>query len=154
MNGEPHNDESAIIMKLLESLADLGFLGMQTTHPHINWSVPTRGKNKKSPKEITEAFKSKKKARIAEALGLTLQQYDENKKLSSRRSLIERVIGKLKRWDVLAGPFRGTASQLNRQFEIIGGIWNLDIVWHEVIRDEGSMIRRLMEMRSQYIKKR
>ena len=154
MNGEPHNEESAKVMALLENLVDKGFKGIAKYYYHLMWNVPHIGKNKKSPKELVEAYKSKNKARIAAALGLTVQQLIENQQHSSRRSLVERVIGKLKRWTVLVGPFRGTASQLNRQYDILGGIWNLDKLWHEIKRDEGSIIDSLMEKRYQYIKKR
>ena len=154
MNGAPQNDELAKVMASVKNMVDKGFGGMEWDHPHPNWRVPHKGRDKKSPKEIGAAFESKDDAKIATALGLVPEQYAENRVLSSRRYLMECVIGMLKRWEILPGPLRGAASQLNRQFNIVGGILNLGILWPEIERNEAPMICRLMERRVQYHKRR
>ena len=154
MKGEPKSGESAKVMKKTDNLFDKGFVGAAKHFKHIKSLIPHRGRHIKSPKEIGEAYRSGNDAAVAAALGLTPEQYAENRKISSRRSLIERVIGRLKRWDILAGPFRGTASELNRQFDILGGITNLDILWPEIERNEAPLLAMLAARRAAYVKKR
>lgn len=154
MNGEPLNDESAKVMKELRNLCDKGFVGMAKRFPHIRADVQHRGRNIKSPAEIKAAYESGDVAAISSALGLTPQQYRENREISSRRSLVERTIGSLKRWKVLDGPFQGTASELNRQFEVLSGVVNLGIDWPEIERNEAPLLKKLAERRAAYTKKR
>lgn len=154
MNGEPENEESAKVMEQVENLFDKGFIGMDKHFTHIKSVIPHKGKDIKSPKEIREAYKSKDNDAIASALGLTTKQYIENRAISSRRSLIERAIGSLKRWGILVGPFRGTASELSRQFDIIAGIVNLDILWPEIEQNEAPLLAMLAKKRAAYTKKR
>ena len=154
MNGEPENEESAKVMEKVENIVDKGFAGMDKHFTHIKSVIPHKGKDVKSPKEIREAYKSKDKGAIASALGLTPEQYDENRANSSRRSLIERSIGSLKRWAILVGVFRGTASDLNRQFEILSGITNLEILWSEIEQNEAPLLAMLAKKRAAYTKKR
>ncbi len=55
---------------------------------------------------------------------------------------------------MLDGPFRGTASELHRQFEMLSGIVNLGTTWPEIDRNEGALLKELVEMRAAYVKKR
>ena len=68
---------------------------------------------------------------------------------------MERAIGSLKRWKVLDGaPFQGTASELNRQFEVLSGVVNLGMDWPEIERNEAPLLKKLAERRAAYTKKR
>ena len=154
MNGKPENKESARVMNAVTVLDDRGFEGMKRHFKYIKSRTPYKGKNKKSAKEIKAAFHTRDDNIIAAALGLTPEQHAENKSISSERSLIERMIGRLKRWNILVGPFRGTASELNLQFEIITGVVNLGILWPEIQRDHGPLLTMLAKKRARYAKRR
>lgn len=154
MIGEPKNEEASKVMENVRMLLDLGFLGYKKIFTYVRAYLPHKGKNKKSPKELAAAFKSKDKKAIAAALGLTPEQYDENRALSSERSLVERVIGKLKKWEVLGGIFRGTASELNRQFVIVSGLRNLSLLWPEIEEKERHLLVTLAENRAKFKKRR
>ena len=150
MEGKPHNEESAKVMRSLENYMDKGFIGIEKHCEYINAKIPTKGKNKKSPKEIKAAHRSGDKKAIAEALGLTVEQLDVNRSLSSTRSLIECMIGRLKKWEITSGTFRGTASDLNRQIEILSGIVNLEILWPEIEQKEGPLLAMLAARRARH----
>lgn len=150
----PKTAAARMVMRIMRLILDKGFIGFGNYFPWVNTWLPHKGKNKKSPKELVAAYKSRDNEAIAAALGLTLDQYIENMKQSSVRSLIERVIGKMKRWEVLAGIFRGTASELNRQFVIISGILNLSVLWPEIERDEHQLLFTLARERAGYRKRR
>ena len=150
MGTEPQNEEAAKVIRKTAVYMDKGFIGIEKKCEHINAEIPDRGKNKKSPKELQEAYKSKNKKAIAEALGLTVEQYDRNMRISSERSLIERMIGRLKRWEILSGTYRGTASSLNQQFEILSGVVNLEILWPEIERNEGPLLAKLAARRTRH----
>lgn len=154
MLGKPKNKEAAKVMENTKMRLDLGFVGYKKIFTNVKTCLPHKGKNKKSPKDLVAAYKSKDKNAIAAALGLTPEQYDENRALSSERSLVERVIGKLKRWDVLGGIFRGTASELNRQFVIVSGLLNLSLLWPEIEREEHRLLVTLAENRAKFKKRR
>ena len=154
MRGAPESAESAKAMADMTVLADRGYIGMDKHFEHIKSRVPHKGKDVKPAKEIRAAYRSKNTAAIAASLGLTIQQYMENKSISSDRSLVERVIGRLKRWEVLSGIFRGSASELNRQFEILSGVVNMDILWPEIERTEAPLLESLMAKRAAYKKPR
>ena len=126
MAGGPNT--SAELMQTILLYADRGFIGMEKDYPDIAARVPYRGKGKKSSKEIKAAYKTKDDKTIAYALGLTVQQYHHNKEISSVRSLVERVFANLKKYGALSGTHMGTASELNRTFDVIGGIHNLNIM--------------------------
>lgn len=126
MAGGP-NTSTELMQKIL-LYADRGFIGMEKDYPDIAARVPYRGKDKKSSREIKAAYKTKDDKAIAYALGLTIQQYKHNKEVSSVRSLVERVFANLKKYGALSGPHIGTASELNRTFDVIGGIHNLEII--------------------------
>ena len=126
MEGGP--DADAELMRKIKLYMDRGFLGVEKDYPDVAACIPHRGKDKKSSKEIKAAYKTKDDKTIADALGLTLQQYKDNKEISSIRSLIERILASIKKHGALAGPHMGTASELNRTFDVIGGIHNLEIM--------------------------
>ena len=150
MIGEPQNEEAAKVIRKVVAYMDKGFTGIENECEWINAEIPDRGKNKKSPKELQEAYRSKDKKAIAEALGLTVEQYDRNMRISSVRSLIERMIGRLKRWEILSGVYKGTASSLNRQFEILSGVVNLEILWPEIEQNEGPLLAKLAARRTRH----
>ena len=145
---------AAVTMRIIILLLDKGFIGYGKYFPWVRTWIPHRGKNKKSPKELAEAYASKDMEAIAAAHGLTLEQYRENLEQSSERSLIERIIGRMKMWRVLAGIFYGTASQLHQQFIIVSGFLNMSVLWHEVERDECQLLAALREKRARYRKRR
>lgn len=154
MKGKPRNEESARVMNVTVVIDDSGFEGLKSRFKYIKSRTPHKGKNKKSAKEIKAAFHTRDDTIIAAALGLTPEQYAENKSNSSKRSLMERMIGRLKRWNNVVGPFLGTASELNLQFEIITGVVNMGILWHEIQRDHGPLLAMLAKRRAGYVKRR
>ena len=145
---------AAVTMQMILLLMDKGFIGYDKYFPWVRAWIPHRGRNKKSPKELAEACRSKDMEAIAAANGLTLEQYLENMRQSSERSLIERIIGRMKMWQVLVGIFYGTATELHRQYIIISGFLNLSVLWHEVERDEPQLLATLREKRARYKKRR
>ena len=154
MSKEPETKEEIKVMDQIEVYVDKGYTGIKKDFGFVKSNIPHKGRNKKSPKEIKEAFKTEDDTKIAEALGLTPAQYAENKEISSKRSLNERIIGSMKRWGVLAGPFYGTSSDLKQQLEIISGIVNLETEWEGIERDEASLLAALAKKRANYTKHR
>ena len=43
--------------------------------------------------------------------------------------LVEHTIGRLKRYARLTDPYDGTAAQFNREFNVITGLVNLNLLW-------------------------
>ena len=146
--------EGEKVMKQLGFYGDKAYTGIMKDFKSVNSQVLYKGKNKESVKEIKKAYKTGDIARIAKALGLTVKQHVENKKKSNIRSLIERIIGILKRWGILRGPFSGTASDLKQQFEIISGVVNLGTLWADVEKDEAPLLDMLAKKRAKYTKSR
>ena len=150
MREKPRNEEAAEVMRVMVNYMDKGFEGIKNYCEHINAEIPAKGKNKKSPKELQEAYRSGDKKAIAEALGLSVEQHDKNREISSERSIIERMIGRLKRWKILSGVYRGTASSLTQQYEILSGVVNLEILWPEIEQKEGPLLAMLAARRERH----
>ena len=60
---------------------------------------------------------------------LTPDQKEHNRKLSSKRVVVEHVMGDLKEYRVLRGPFIGTPEEFNEIFNVITGLVNLRKMW-------------------------
>ncbi len=58
---------------------------------------------------------------------LTAQQRRENKELASQRILCENVIGDLKRFAILQGPYRNHTKRLAMRFNLIAALHNLHL---------------------------
>ena len=87
---------------------DRGYQGIEKHLPGITPEIPHK-KTKKSP--------------------LTPEQREHNHRIHSERVLVEHSIGRLKRYARLADPYDGTAAQFNREFNVITGLVNLDLLW-------------------------
>ena len=92
----------------LELMGDSGYQGAAKYCPGANVTIPV-----KKPKggELTAAQKA------------------YNKKLGSKRVVVEHTIGDLKEHRILAGVFVGTAEQYNRTFNVITGLVNFKRMW-------------------------
>jgi len=88
----------------IKILADTGYLG-------INKIV----KNSEIPHKNTKKNK------------LTKEQKEENKELSSKRVLVENVIGSLKRFRILAERYRNRRKRFGLRFNLIAGIYNFEL---------------------------
>ena len=150
MREKSRSEEAAEVMRVMVNYMEKGFEGIKNYCEHINAEIPAKGKNKKSPKELQEAYRSGDKKTIAEALGLSVEQHDKNRKISSERSIIERMIGRLKRWEILSGVYRGTASSLTQQYEILSGVVNMEILWPEIEQNEGPLLAMLAARRERH----
>ena len=69
---------------------------------------------------------------------LTREQKKHNSRINSERVLVEHSIGRLKRYDRITDPYDGTAAQFNREFNVITGLVNLNLLWDHV-RKEGPL---------------
>ena len=63
---------------------------------------------------------------------LTREQKKYNSRINSERVLVEHSIGRLKRYDRITDPYDGTAAQFNREFNVITGLVNLNLLWDHV----------------------
>ncbi len=87
-----------------ETLTDTGYLGIQDVLP--NAQLPQK-KTKKNP--------------------LTKEQKLSNRLLSSLRVLNEHVIGRLKRFRVIAEKYRNRVKRFALRFNLIAGIYNFEM---------------------------
>ena len=60
---------------------------------------------------------------------LTPEQKKHNHRINSTRVLVEHTIGRLKRYARLADPYDGNAAGFNREFNVITGLVNLNLLW-------------------------
>lgn len=58
---------------------------------------------------------------------LTKDQKKENKELSSKRILVENVIGSLKRFRILSERYRNRRKRFGLRFNLISGIYNFEL---------------------------
>ena len=86
-------------------VTDTGFLGLQKIHS--NTSMPKK-KSKKHP--------------------LTINDKKRNKKLSSERILNEHVIGRIKRFKIVADKYRNRRKRFGLRFNLISAICNFELV--------------------------
>lgn len=87
---------------------DLGFQGIKNDYPDLNIRIPHK---KPRGKELTEERK------------------EENRKISSRRVLVENAIGGVKRLKSLTDIFRNKKEKFDDMLMNVGcGLWNLHLV--------------------------
>ena len=106
--GESMRDPDTPADERLELLGDGGYQGVAKDCPGANVTTPT------------------KKPRNGE---LTPGQKQRNKSLSSRRIVVEHVMGDIKEYKIMRGPFVGTPEQFNETFNVITGLVNLKKMW-------------------------
>lgn len=82
-------------------LADSGYKGMQKHHANAN--TPHK-KSKHHP--------------------LTPEQKQENRQLAKQRLVVEHVLGWLKRFAILCGPYRNHLKRLQLRFNLIAALYN------------------------------
>ena len=88
----------------IKAFTDTGYLGLQKIHK--NTFMPKK-KSKKNP--------------------LTKEDKIRNRKLSSERTLNEHVIGKIKRFKILADRYRNRRKRFGFRFNLIAGICNFEL---------------------------
>ncbi len=94
--------QSALAMhKETLCLADSGYMGLQKQHENT----------------LTPHKKTKKKP-------LTPLQKQQNKQLSRERLDVEHIIGWLKRFHILCGPYRNRRKRLGMRFNLIAALYN------------------------------
>lgn len=108
-NGKRHDfrlfkESNLHIHPMIEVLADSGYTGLYKHH----------AKSRVSQKS------SKKKP-------LSKEQKKQNKELSSQRVLNENVIGKLKRFKILADRYRNRRKRFGLRFNLITGVYNYEL---------------------------
>lgn len=64
--------------------------------------------------------KSKKKP-------LSVEDKSQNRKLSSQRVLNEHVIGKVKRFKIIADKYRNRRKRFGLRFNLISGVYNYEL---------------------------
>lgn len=108
-NGKKHDfrlfkDSGVHINPAIKALTDTGYLGLQKIH--LNTSMPKK-KSKKHP--LTKADKLK------------------NQEISKDRVLNENVIGKVKRFKIVADRYRNRRKRFGLRFNLIAGIYNFEL---------------------------
>ena len=108
-NGKRHDyrlfKESGIrIAENISVLTDTGYLGLQKIH--ANTFMPKK-KSKKHP--LTDYDKQK------------------NHELSSQRVLNEHVIGRIKRFKIVADKYRNRRKRFGLRFNLIAGVYNYEL---------------------------
>lgn len=86
-------------------LTDTGYIGLQKIHAKT--SIP-----KKRSKKIPLSAEDKRK----------------NKDLSAQRVLNEHVIGKIKRFKIVADKYRNRRKRFGLRFNLIAGIYNYELL--------------------------
>ena len=92
----------------LEVLGDKGYKGMQKYYPGATVVMPAKKKK---------------------GVEFTPEQKAENKAISGRRITVEHSIGRMKRWKIIAGPYRGTKEQFEKDLMIVSGLANFHMLW-------------------------
>lgn len=108
-NGKRHDfrlfKESKVrIHTKIKALADSGYQGIQKLH--TNSELPKK-RTKKCP--LTKADKR------------------QNQKIASERVINENIIGKLKRFKIIADKYRNRRKRFGLRFNLIAGIYNLEL---------------------------
>lgn len=86
-------------------ITDTGYQGLQKIH--VNTIIPVK---RKKSKKLSNADKQK------------------NKEISKKRILNENVIGKLKRFKIIADKYRNRRKRFMLRFNLIAGIYNLELI--------------------------
>lgn len=89
-------------------LADKGYIGLDKYCPGIKLKIPT-----KKPKfgELTESQKAR------------------NKRISSKRIVVEHAIGRMKQFKLMRGPYDGTMQDFECELNVITGLANFKLLW-------------------------
>lgn len=87
-----------------ETITDTGYLGIKNVLPNARLS---QKKTKKNP--------------------LTKEQKQSNRSLSRLRVLNEHVIGRLKRFRVIAEKYRNRGKRFALRFNLVAGIYNFEM---------------------------
>jgi hypothetical protein len=108
-NGKRHDfrvfKESGVhFLANITALTDTGYLGLQKLH--ANTLMPKK-KSKKKP--------------------LSPDDKRQNRELSSQRVLNEHVIGKVKRFKIIADRYRNRRKRFGLRFNLIAGIYNYEL---------------------------
>ena len=108
-NGKRHDfrlfkESKTYIHPQTKVITDSGYQGIQRIHR--NSQLPKK-KTKKNP--------------------LSKEDKRNNKKLSSERVLNENVIGMLKRFKIIADRYRNRRKRFGLRFNLIAGIYNLEL---------------------------
>ena len=85
-------------------LTDTGYQGLQKIH--ANTAMPKK-KSKKKP--------------------LSSEEKQQNRELSSQRVLNEHIIGKIKRFKIVADKYRNRRKRFGLRFNLIAGICNYEL---------------------------
>ena len=62
----------------------------------------------------------------------TKEEKEHNHAVNSARVKVEHSIGRLKRYGRLTAPYKGKIGDFNREFNIITGLVNLDLLWNQM----------------------
>lgn len=108
-NGKKHDfrlykDSKVRLHPDITAITDTGYLGLQKQHK--NTHMPKK-RSKKNP--------------------LTVEDKQQNRVLSSRRVLNEQVIGKIKRFKIVADRYRNRRKRFGLRFNLIAGIYNYEL---------------------------
>lgn len=108
-NGKRHDfrlfkDSGVHINPRIKAITDTGYLGLQKIH--LNTFMPKK-KSKKYP--LTQIDKCK------------------NQEISKERVLNENVIGKVKRFKIVADRYRNRRKRFGLRFNLIAGIYNFEL---------------------------
>ena len=88
----------------IKVLADSGYEGLPKLYP--NSEIPVKKKK---------------------LLPLSRQEKKQNRALSSRRVCVENVLGRLKRFKVIAEKYRNRRKSFGLRFNLIAGIYNYEL---------------------------
>jgi hypothetical protein len=96
---------------------DLGYQGIQKNYP--------------SALQISIPHKKQKKSKANPNPSLTRKQKAQNKKLASKRVIVEHAIGGMKAFQILSTKFRNrqTKNWVDEVIFQVAGLWNLKILY-------------------------
>lgn len=90
--------------KTSKILADTGYQGLQKRHA-----------NTELPKKRSKKIK------------LTKEEKEQNREISSKRVVVENVIGSVKRFRILSERYRNRRTRFGLRFNLIAGIYNFEL---------------------------
>jgi hypothetical protein len=91
-------------------------------HPEIKSLTDTGYQDINKLHHNSELPKKKTKKHL-----LTKEDKRKNRALSSERALNENVIGMIKRFKIIADPYRNRRKRFGLRFNLIAGIYNLEL---------------------------
>ena len=108
-NGKKHDfrlfKESKVkIHRKIKTLTDSGYQGIQKLHA-----------NTELPKKRTKKYP------------LTKEDKRHNRRIASERVINENIIGKLKRFKIIADKYRNRRKRFGLRFNLIAGLYNWDL---------------------------